>query len=298
MEQVLEAELATIANKANELAGLRARERQSQNNLAALGARIAAMQAEDDADSADMARLRNSIRFNEADRREKSTGFERLQRCHDVGVGAEAAQQAFLEYTAEHYLASANLEAKLHGLSNRMQDLQDGLNARCEQIKALEQLQESMKVNLKSHMADCTRTHAHTHRERERERERETWLGERARRARGARARGARGGRAWLSWMTRDPQRARLPSFPVPKTTCWLRCRRATVTPRQVMANRAATLAAATCAALLYTADGTLAAAPKPHVSLPACLAMSVRPSDRRPSLPPPPPPPLLCVCV
>ena len=158
MEQVLEAELATIANKANELAGLRARERQSQNNLAALGARIAAMQAEDDADSADMARLRNSIRFNEADRREKSTGFERLQRCHDVGVGAEAAQQAFLEYTAEHYLASANLEAKLHGLSNRMQDLQDGLNARCEQIKALEQLQESMKVNLKSHMADCTRT--------------------------------------------------------------------------------------------------------------------------------------------
>lgn len=158
MAQVLEAELATIANKANELAGLRARERQSQNNLAALGARIAAMQAEDDADSADMARLRNSMRFNEADRRQKSTGFERLQRCHDVGVGAEAAQQAFLEYTAEHYLASANLEAKLHGLSNRMQDLQDGLDARCEQIKALEQLQESMKVNLKGHMADCTRT--------------------------------------------------------------------------------------------------------------------------------------------
>lgn len=57
------------------------------------------------------------------------------------------------------------------------------------------------------------------------------------------------------------------------------------------MTNRAATLTAATCAALFYIADGTLAAAPKPHVrprpASPALLCPA-RPVPPAPSTLPP----------
>jgi chromosome segregation ATPase len=68
---------------------------------------------------------------------------------------ADAKQQKFREAAADRDRAESKLEAKVHAIQDRLQDLQARTEARDSQIKSLEQVQEGMEVALEGSEADC-----------------------------------------------------------------------------------------------------------------------------------------------